>query len=203
MSIIDELKTGDILLFTGHKTGILKYLSCLIEYGTHSDYAHIAFILKDPSFIHPSLKGTFVWESSWEGKPDPQDGKIKLGVQITPIHEVLNTFKSCKVILRKVQCSPECFSNKNLKMVHNIVYDKPYDIIIKDWIEAFLQKDSKPQKTDRFWCSALVGYIYTKCGLLNEKTDWSILRPSDFSLSGENLKFINGNKLDNREIRIQ
>ena len=73
----------------------------------------------------------------------------------------------------------------------------------KDWIEAFLQKDSKPQKTDRFWCSALVGYIYTKCGLLNEKTDWTILRPSDFSLSGENLKFINGNKLENREIMIQ
>ena len=47
----------------------------------------------------------------------------------------------------------------------------------------YLEMDAKPQKTDRFWCSALVGYIYTKCGLLDEKTDWSILRPSDFFIS--------------------
>ena len=38
-------------------------------------------VLKDPSFLHPTLKGLYVWESSWEGKADPQDGKIKLGVQ--------------------------------------------------------------------------------------------------------------------------
>ena len=27
---------------------------------------------------------------------------------------------------------------------------------------AFFRKDGEPQKTDRFWCSALVGYIYTR-----------------------------------------
>ena len=87
-----DLETGDLLLFTGHTTGFLKYFSCLIEYATHSDFSHIAMVLKDPTFIDKSLKGLYVWESSWEGKPDPQDGKIKLGVQITPLHEIINTF---------------------------------------------------------------------------------------------------------------
>lgn len=48
-----------------------------------------------------------------------------------------------------------------------------------------------PQKTDRFWCSAFVGYVYTACGILDGDTDWSILRPSDFSVQGaEHLRFI-------------
>jgi len=203
---MDNLQTGDLLLFTAHKTGPLKYLSWIIEYATHSDYTHVAMILKDPSFIHPSLKGTFVWESSWEGKPDPQDGKIKLGVQITPLSEILKEYSESKVIVRKLDCpkgNETFFSEENLKNVHDVVYHKPYDIVLKDWVEALIQKDSNPQKTDRFWCSALVGYIYAKCGIIDEKTDWTIIRPSDFSLSDENLKFINDNKLENTETRIQ
>ena len=64
------------------------------------------------------------------------------------------------------------------------------------------EKDENPQKTSRFWCSALVGYIYTSCGLLNEETDWSILRPSDFSIEGQNLILNNNVKLDDKIIKI-
>ena len=76
-----------------------------------------------------------------------------------------------------------------MKEIHDIVYDKPYDIVPKDWIEALFRKDDKPQKTDRFWCSALVGFIYTKVGILDKSTDWSVMRPSDFSVDLENLNF--------------
>tara|TARA_B100000427_G_scaffold284116_1_gene256803 strand:- start:145 stop:684 length:540 start_codon:yes stop_codon:yes gene_type:complete len=179
----------------------------MIQWGTHSNYTHIAMILKDPTFIHPSLKGTFVWESSWEGKPDPQDGKIKLGVQITPLNEILKLYSNTgNVFLRKLVPSKtrnEIFNDATLSEIHKVVYDKPYDLFPSDWIEAFLQKDSEPQKTSRFWCSALVGYIYTKCNILDNNTDWTILRPSDFALSSEHLNFINGNYLENIEIEIQ
>lgn len=43
-----------------------------------------------------------------------------------------------------------------------------------------LRRDDNPQKKSRFWCSALVGYIYTECGCLHPGTDWSMIRPSDF-----------------------
>ena len=68
-----------------------------------------------------------------------------------------------------------------MKEIHDVVYDKKYDFYLRDLIGAIHRKDSHPQKTDRFWCSALVGYIYTHCGILNKATDWSILRPSDFT----------------------
>ncbi len=185
------LKTGDLILCSDKNSrGFFGAFTSMIKWATHSNYSHSAVVLRDPTFIHPSLKGLYVWESSKEIKPDPQDGKKKLGVQITPFLELVESYKnSGNIFYRSVECPDNCFSNENLKKVHDIVYDKPYDIHIADWIEAFFQKDLNPQKTDRFWCAALCGFIYTKCGLLDKDTDWSIMRPNDLCLSGENLKW--------------
>jgi cell wall-associated NlpC family hydrolase len=199
-----DLQTGDILLFNNTESGgFINGLSKLIKWGTHSNYTHVAMVLKDPSFIHPSLKGLYVWESSYEGKPDPQDGKVKLGVQIAPLCELLEDYVNGDVILRKLEGRKEfTFSDKIMEEVHSVAYNKPYDIIPSDWISALFKKDAHPQKTDRFWCSALVGYIYTKLGILNHNTDWSILTPNDFSLSGQNLNFTGEYKLSNDAQKI-
>jgi len=188
---MDTLKTGDLLLFNNHSGGIFGAFTSLIKWGTHSNYTHIGMVLKDPTFIHPSLRGLYVWESTFNGSPDPQDNKIKLGVQITPLHECL-AFEKRSVFLRRIN-SNDVFTDDKLREIHKVVYEKPYDIAPKDWIQAFFRYDSVPQKTDRFWCSALVGYIYTKIGILDPNTDWSILRPSDFSLVGENLVYKDDN----------
>jgi len=202
--IIDSLNTGDLLLFTQTGHGISNILASVIRWTTHSPFTHVAMVLKNPTFIHPSLRGTYVWESSWEGKPDPQDGKIKLGVQITPIQEILDAYKNTgHVFVRKLVTSKNVFTDEELNRIHTVVYDKPYDIVPEDWVEALFRCDSKPQKTNRFWCSALIGYIYTQCGILIPNTDWSILRPSDFALSSEHLSFANGNWLDNTETKIE
>tara|TARA_Y100000591_G_C21854260_1_gene713945 strand:- start:9492 stop:10109 length:618 start_codon:yes stop_codon:yes gene_type:complete len=198
-----KLKTGDLMLFNYKSSGCFGCFTKCIKWGTHSNYSHIGMILRDPTYIKPNLKGLFVWESSWEGHPDPQDGKFKLGVQITPIEEILQAYQGKgHVFIRQLICPPNLFLNEKLLQIHNVVYDKPYDIVPKDWIEAFFKKDSDPQKTDRFWCSALVGYIYTQTGVLDSETDWSILVPNDFSLDGENLKFNGISRLANVEFRI-
>ena len=201
---MNTFKTGDLLLFNDQTTGSFGAFTKMIKWGTHSNYSHTAMILKDPTFLHPHLKGLYVWESSWEGTPDPQDHKIKLGVQITPIDEILETYKRTggHVYYRNVKTEKNLFTDENLAKVHEVVYKKPYDICPVDWVEAFLQKDLKPQKTERFWCSALVGYIYTKCGVLKSDTDWSILRPTDLSLDGEKLSFNDGVSLSNIETRL-
>lgn len=199
---MDNLKTGDLILFNNQGGGLFGFFTSLIKWGTHSNYTHIGMILKDPHFIDNTLNGTFVWESTYDGEKDPQDGKIKLGVKLTPIDDALNTNRN--IYIRKIICPDNTFNYDKLTEIHNIVYNKPYDIVPTDWIEALFRVDSKPQKTSRFWCSALVGYIYTKCGVLNENTDWSILRPSDFSLDGENLLFSDDNfNLENIESRIK
>ena len=200
-----SMKTGDILLFDYKAGGIFGIFTKLIKYFTKSDYSHVAMVIKDPTFIHPSMKGTYIWESSWEGKPDPQDGEIKLGVQITPFLEIYNHYKSknSSIYLRRVKCNSELFNDEKLKEIHKVVYDKPYDIVPLDWVGAIMREDPEPQRVNRFWCSALVGYIYTKCGILKPETDWSNLRASDFSLKYEgNLKYDNGASLEMKEIEI-
>jgi len=199
-----DLKTGDLILcVNSSRGGWFSAFTDMIKWGTHSNYTHSAVILKDPTFIHRSLKGLYIWESSEEKYPDPQDGKKKLGVQITPLSELIAAYKnSGHIYYRSVNCPEKCFSNENLKKVHDVVYDKPYDINIGDWFEAFFQKDPSPQKTNRFWCSALCGFIYTECGLLNKDTDWCIMRPNDLSLAGENLKWNKNCSFGNEEIKL-
>ena len=199
---MNDLQTGDLLFFTGHKKGWLKYFSYMVEYSTHSNFSHVAMVLRDPTYIDPDLKGIYLWESGWEGKPDPQDGKYKLGVQLTPLNEIIENFKEAKIIKRKIICDNTHFTPENIMKIHEVVHNKPYDIVPLDWVEALFRKDKHPQKTNRFWCSALIGYIYVKCGIINSKTDWSILRPNDFSLSGDTLKYINNCFLSNDEKRI-
>ena len=201
---MEELKTGDLLIFNGETGWFRNFFGNIIKWGTHSNYTHIAMILKDPVFLHPHLKGVYVWESGWEGTPDPQDGDIKLGVQITPIEQILNSYKKTEghCYIRSINCDHNKFSTVNLSKVHEVVYKKPYDICPFDWVQAFLKEDICPQKTSRYWCSALVGYIYTKCGVIDTNTDWSILKPSDFSLDGENLCFQNECSLSNSQIKI-
>ena len=156
-----NLKTGDILLFSYHGDSFFSYL---IKKFTHSEFTHVAMVLKDPEFIHPSLKGYYLWESGEENNPDPQDNKIKLVVQITPFEEIYQSYKktNSEIYLRRIDSSNN-FSTQKLKEIHNVVYDKPYDLIPEDFYEALIHRDNKPQKTDRFWCSALLVYIYTKC----------------------------------------
>ena len=202
-----ELKTGDLILFGGKRNynNWLSYLSSFVKYTTSSFVTHVGIILKDPTFLNKALKGTYVWESGWEGTPDLQDGKIKLGVQITPLDEIIKSSNELNIslLVRPINYSGVTpFNDTKLKEIHNVVYDKPYDIIPKDWIEALLRKDSEPQKTDRFWCSALVGYIYTQVGILKEDTDWSILRPSDFSLESEFLNIHKGFSFEECETKI-
>jgi hypothetical protein len=201
---MSDLQTGDLLLFVSDNSNwFFRPLTKMISWATHSNYTHVGMVLRDPIFSDiPPLKGLYVWESSWNGKPDPQDGKVKLGVQITPLQQILEEFKdNGHVFVRKLKRNmyhncPTCghtiddlFTKEKLQEIHNVVYDKPYDIVPKDWIEAFFNMDSDPQKTSRFWCAALVGYIYTQVGILKSTTDWSILTPNDFSLSGEKLEF--------------
>jgi len=200
--ILTRLQTGDLILVNGQANKwYYKLFEYLIKFGTHSNYTHVGMVVRDPDFTEKPLKGLYIWESSWEGTPDPQDNKVKLGVQLTPLETFIKNSKGCKLFLRKLTCPLTIFTKEKLAKVHKEVYDKPYDFMPKDWINALFGKDSQPQKTDRFWCSAFVGYVYTQCGLLSSDTDWSILTPCDFSLDGQTIKLVGG-VLENIETLI-
>ena len=132
---IKNLRTGDLILFDSLSGGLLYYFDKLIKYFTDSKFNHIGMVVKDPNFTDKQLKGLYLWESSWEGSPDPQDGKVKLGVQFTPLEEAIRN-NNGTVYIRKLQCSESLynaiFTEDNLRKVHEVVKDKPYDIVPDD-----------------------------------------------------------------------
>jgi hypothetical protein len=204
---MDLLETGDLILFSSNNTGFFGLFDKLIKLFTNSDYNHIGMVLKDPTYIDKDLKGYYLYESSWEGTPDPADGKIKLGVQITPLEEAFKNNPG-HAFLRKIKNTSdekykETFSDSNILYVYKKTNAKPYDLNPVDWIEAFFRVDPTFNlgKEDRFFCSALVGYIYQQLGVLQENTDWSIIRPSDFSLEDEDkhIYYSNDFKLDDKQ----
>ena len=196
-----DLKHGDLVLVNNKSTGVFKAFLNMIRWGTHSDYTHVALIVVNPTFAEKPLQGTYVWQSTYEGIPDPQDDKIKLGVQLTALEDFLDHYKKATCFVRRFS-DVSLFTDDKLKEAHDVAYDKPYDVYPKDWIEALIQKDSQPQKTDRFWCSAFVGFVLTKIGILQSNTDWSIMRPCDFALDGEDLKYASDTKLEPVEYKL-
>jgi len=199
------MKTGDILLFDCEDYNFFGWFSFLIKYFTRSKFSHIGMVIKDPIYINSNMKGYYLWHSDWTNYPDPQDGKKKFGIQFTPLNVMIHNYQknNGKIFLRRIHYEKNVFTTENIKKIHHIVYEKPYDTNIKDWINALIRKDNQPQKLNRFWCSAFVGYIYTFCSILTSDTDWSILRPSDFSTEYNNyLHFNNGFYLDPLQIEI-
>ena len=198
-----KLKTGDLLVCDDLQHDDWGLFSWFIKFFTKSDYSHVGLIVVDPEMTNPALKGIYVWTSGTSDVPDAEDGKKKFGVQFVEFEEFLKTYGG-KIYLRRLKCESEeqyhkIFNIDVLREIHQVVYDKPYDTVVADWIEAYCQKDNKPQKTSRFWCSALIGYIYTKLTLLKSDLDWSILTPSFFSNENKSFSMLHGVKLEKEE----
>lgn len=198
---LDDLQTGDIMLISNYEHGLFNIFLDMIRYGSHSDYVHIGIILKDPIYIDTKLTGLYLWESGYEGTPDSDDKKIKLGVQLTSIDTVLKNYSNANYFIRRLR-NNSVFDKNKISEIYFDTLNKPYDINPRDWIYALFRQDSQPQKTDRFWCSAFIGYILTRLNILSDNTDWSILRPCDFALDGENLNYKSDNILQPCEYKL-
>lgn len=185
---VDDLKTGDILLFNEHPSSCcFSHFTKCIKSCTSSNYSHCAYVIKNRF----RLKGTYVWESSFhEGSIDPSDKKKnKFGVQLTPIDFYLNRYPgTVDIFVRKrVNTDTNKICKYKLNTIRKVVRDKPYDINPCDWVCAKFR--CGPRKTtSRFWCSALLAYILRYLGDISD-CDWSEVRAQDFSVTAKNRPF--------------
>ena len=120
------------------------------------------------------------------------------------VKDSLDTYDGI-VVSRKLKCNKNDFETK-LKIIHNTVHNKPYDLNIFDFIITKLGITScdegsfkykllnwlgyNPRKLDKLYCSALVAYIYTELGILDPKTRWTNIFPYYFSSENPNLRLI-------------
>jgi hypothetical protein len=177
-----NLETGDLLLFRGN-----TWISKMLEYFGKSKYSHVGMIIKSTNLdLNLDPNETYILHSSFGSKPDVEDNKIKYGVQIEKLTDVLQKYSNHSIYCRMIKAERDENFYEKLKEIHKEVHRKPYDLHMKDWIKALLNLEnpipinSLYQHTDEFWCSALLSFIYFKLGWISE-CNWSLIAPREFS----------------------
>jgi len=84
-------------------------------------------------------------------------------------------------------------SNTNVSHVFATVVNTS---VSTDLFPSFLSSIFNYRRTDVFFCSALVGFIYQHLGLLPEDTEWSRCEPKTFSSENTKLKLEMDAELD-------
>lgn len=208
---LENLQTGDLLLFGGSSF----WFSKLVRVFSKSQWSHIGMILRDPTYIDPALTGLYLWESGEEDYTDAEDHIKKFGVQINDFTTLLKEGYDGYICYRKLHTDmPKSELENKIKTIHEAVHNKPYDVHLFDFLEASskvsdVEKIDTPvsrpwswfkvnhRHNDRYFCSALAGFIYTELGLLPPQTNWTECTPQFFS-SEENptMKLTAGNNLE-------
>ncbi len=200
---LNDLNTGDIILFASKHT----WYDYVLRFFSKSKYTHVGIIIKNPKGFD---EGIHIIESGIEPFPDELTNKLRFGVQMHKLQDVINVSYDCDIYYRKLQISNNISQHHILdNTIWNNILDnireKPYDTNITDWFLAELRVLNIPnitrQQDKSFWCSALVSYIYIKLGLLNKNIPWSIICPNEWSDNGTIYKSLENCTLNN-EIQI-
>ena len=186
------LNDGDIILFHQNKSCFGK----CIQLCTSSKFSHIGMVLKNPTYIDPDLNGgLYLIESGLEPYKDEEDKQYKLGVQIQKLLPILKEYGRKNIYCRRLSKLGEFPKNK-MKEIHKTIYNKPYDLNLIDWVEGLIDVKApifNKKTTDRFWCSALIAYIYLNIGYLRYDTSWTLINPEDWNDKSKTLNFTNCN----------
>jgi len=178
--IREQLKTGDILLFSG-KGGI----SDGIKFFTLSKYSHVGMVYRLNHALDPQ-DTLFCWESTTlSDLNDADSGKLTKGVQRVELSERLERCfaRGYEISVRPLSMPLTEQMVLALNNFRHQVSGRPYE---KDKIELLkaaydgLFGDNKEELSSLF-CSELVAEAYQKMGLLNESTPSNEYIPKDFS----------------------
>ena len=203
---MEKLETGDIVIFRKKNTHMMNIMG-LGDYFSENDICHVGIILKDPTWLNLSLRGTFVWECGWDCTPDPQKDGMKISTQITSILDSKNKYPNCDMYTKKIKTPSTIFFkclDEKLKKVYERLFENSYSIIPDDWLRLSLNKRRETdRKYDRYWCSGLIAYILRELGILYYAFDWASVVPNDFSGESKKLKFCKGFSFENRETKLE
>ena len=179
-SIRSQLKTGDILLFSG-KGGISEG----IKFFTLSKWSHVGMVYRlDDS--RDAKSSIFCWEStSLSNLRDADTGKLTKGVQRVELSERL---ERCFASGYEISVRPlaKGLSDDMVRALNDFRHEvsgRPYE---KDKIELLkaaydgIFGDNREDLSSLF-CSELVAEAYQRMGLLTEKVPANEYTPKDFS----------------------
>ncbi|MDJ0780330.1 MAG: YiiX/YebB-like N1pC/P60 family cysteine hydrolase [Desulfosarcinaceae bacterium] len=184
----DQLKTGDIVLFSG-KGGI----SAGIKWLTLNRWSHVGMVL-----ILPEYDFVCLWESTTLNRIEDLDtGRYCKGVQLVPLRARVQQYDGDIAVrqLEGVNIVPDHV--QELMRLRAEMRDKPYE---QDKLELAKAAYDGPfggntEDLTSVFCSELVAEAYQRLGLLREPPAGMPSNeyvPADFSEKRQRLDFIRG-----------
>lgn len=185
-----SLRTGDILLFCEDPLSCkMWWIDSCIRWWTNSPYSHAGIVIVDPEW---APRGTYVWDSSLHVHPDPQDDRVKFGIALVKIEDYINNIDGKQRLYKRSPLDPavyERFTPDKLRILHDTVYGKHYDLDITHWLAGLVHR-LIPRTTNQFFCSAFVSYALTQVGVLDPDTDWTVVSPAMLSSQSKRLRWL-------------
>jgi hypothetical protein len=141
-------------------------------------------LIKNPREIGIDLPdGDYVLHSGY-GKSE-ESGQMFYGVHLEKLQDVIKQYPTGGVDIRIVHARRGIYFYEKLKQIHQNIHARPYDTNLLDWISAVCRKRivSVPgwyRNTHRFWCSALVSYVYEELDWVSD-IDWTLVSPGELA----------------------
>lgn len=152
---INDLKTGDLLLFRSKPVYIRFLYSFFQRFFTNSLFTHVGMVYKENGII-------YVIESHEINKYH------KSGVQVYPLKNRFKTY-SGNIYVRKLQKSINNIQKEKLKIMVNHFRKNdikfPYNLVYNYVSRCILKRKGDNQLN----CSELIGFLYNVLGIFNFK----------------------------------
>jgi len=182
---VDNLKTGDIVLFSG-----TCLVSRLIRLVTRSKWSHIGMIIIDPAYPIP-----LIYESSHGTNLIGLDLKRKTaGVQLLLLRDRISTFKGDMVVRRLLDHDITAEDRASLLSLRKELIGVPFERNTWEMMSSAVKSRYFNHEEDlsSVFCSELVAECYKVLELLGHDLPSNRYCPADFSadrdmelLSGE------------------
>lgn len=170
---LDELQTGDLVLFSG------RTLSArLVRFFTDSYWSHVGIVLRLPEYSDEPL----LWEATRASKlADIHRGRAFDGVQLVSLAEKVASYPGEVVVRRLVGAETAARRYRRIKPLLRQWYARPYcNFVFKQLVAWWRGHDEAAWQRGGF-CSEFVAEVYKHLHLLpTEKRSMDYV-PRDFS----------------------
>ena len=190
---INELKTGDIVLFSG-----LDHYSRLVRAGTKSKWSHVGLVFESPAHDFLTL-----WESSIrEDTLDVELAEHRVGVRLVSLYDRVKAFEG-EISIRRLQ--GEAITDKKLRCLlalQDELRGRAYERNKFELIRAANKRAfcNRAEDLSSVFCSELVAEAYQRLGLLSEEKPSNDYAPVDFSY--ERMRNLQGSFYLSEELQL-
>jgi len=194
--IRDDLKTGDIVLFSG-----MGRISDLIKFFSGSKWSHIGLVVKSDDFDMVLL-----WEStSLSSIDDIEDGIAKNGVQLVALSERIAQYDG-EISVRQFEGEITPDMLVALKEFRRVSKNKPYEKSRWELASSLIDIGWFTENVEDFssiFCSELVAEALEKMGIMNGDLAANEFIPKDFFEGGRFEHYLNPGMVYGDEIQVK